>query len=108
MKLNASLAVLGLAACLLAVWAHAQDSAPTSPTPAASGTSPAPAGEVGSKPGEGNAKPASVTSPAPAGEVGSKPGEGSAPPAPSKSSPQRFEPTEKVRPDFDVAFPVDI
>ena len=85
MKLNASLAVLGLAACLLAVWAHAQDSAPTSPPPAASGTPPAPAGEVGSKPGEG-----------------------SAPPAPSKSSPQRFEPTEKVRPDFDVAFPVDI
>lgn len=33
-------------------------------------------------------------------------------PAPSpgagKGSPQRFEPTEKVRPDFDVAFPVDI
>lgn len=30
------------------------------------------------------------------------------PPAASKSSPQHFEPTEKVRPDFDVAFPVDI
>ncbi len=32
------------------------------------------------------------------------------PPAPasSKPTPQRFEPTEKVRPDFDVAFPVDI
>ena len=26
----------------------------------------------------------------------------------AKGSPQRFEPTEKVRPDFDVAFPVDI
>lgn len=30
------------------------------------------------------------------------------PPTAGKSSPQRFEPTEKVRPDFDVAFPVDI
>jgi len=29
-------------------------------------------------------------------------------PAAAKGSPQRFEPTEKVRPDFDVAFPVDI
>jgi hypothetical protein len=32
----------------------------------------------------------------------------SAGPAAAKGSPQRFEPTEKVRPDFDVAFPVDI
>jgi hypothetical protein len=29
-------------------------------------------------------------------------------PGAAKGSPQRFEPTEKVRPDFDVAFPVDI
>jgi hypothetical protein len=29
-------------------------------------------------------------------------------PAAAKGSPQRFEPTEKVRADFDVAFPVDI
>jgi hypothetical protein len=29
-------------------------------------------------------------------------------PAAAKGSPQRFEPTERVRPDFDVAFPVDI
>jgi hypothetical protein len=29
-------------------------------------------------------------------------------PAAAKGSPQHFEPTEKVRPDFDVAFPVDI
>jgi hypothetical protein len=29
-------------------------------------------------------------------------------PATAKGSPQHFEPTEKVRPDFDVAFPVDI
>jgi hypothetical protein len=31
-----------------------------------------------------------------------------APPSAGKGSPQRFEPTEKVRADFDVAFPVDI
>jgi hypothetical protein len=29
-------------------------------------------------------------------------------PAAARGSPQRFEPSEKVRPDFDVAFPVDI
>ncbi len=29
-------------------------------------------------------------------------------PVAAKGSPQRFEPTERVRPDFDVAFPVDI
>jgi hypothetical protein len=29
-------------------------------------------------------------------------------PAAAKGSPQRFEPSERVRPDFDVAFPVDI
>ena len=85
-----------IAAALLAAVAFAQD------------TAPAPAGEVGSKPGEGKDSKPKGTSPAPVGEVGSKPGEGSSPPTPSKSSPQRFEPTEKVRPDFDVAFPVDI
>ncbi len=29
-------------------------------------------------------------------------------PVAAQGSPQHFEPTEKVRPDFDVAFPVDI
>jgi hypothetical protein len=38
-------------------------------------------------------------------------GESSAQPAaaaPKGSSPSRFEPTEKVRADFDVSFPIDI
>jgi len=80
-----------------------------------SAASPALAGDVDPKPGEGKSKD---TSPAPAGEVGRRPGEGNPPasdsdtppppPPSSKPSPQRFEPTEKVRPDFDVAFPVDI
>jgi hypothetical protein len=96
------LAAAAVAAALLAAVAFAQDTSPTK------------VGEVGQRPGEGN--------PAPAGEVGQRPGEGNAkagdgkpkadaastPPTASKSSPQRFEPTEKVRPDFDVAFPVDI
>ena len=30
------------------------------------------------------------------------------PPATSTSTPARFEPTEKVRADFDVSFPIDI
>jgi len=43
-------------------------------------------------------------------EVAAKTGEEApaARPADAKGSPQHFEPTEKVRPDFDVAFPVDI
>lgn len=42
--------------------------------------------------------------------AGAKAGEEApvAKPVAAKGSPQRFEPTEKVRPDFDVAFPVDI
>jgi hypothetical protein len=87
MKLNASLAVLSLAACMLAAAALAQDTPPVSP---------APAGEVGSKPAAGKAQPGEDSPDSPPA------------PAASKSSPQRFEPTEKVRPDFDVAFPVDI
>jgi len=58
-----------------------------------------------------------ATAPAAGAEAGGddeaaavKSGEESSParPADAKGSPQHFEPTEKVRPDFDVAFPVDI
>ena len=38
---------------------------------------------------------------------GAPPGTAAAP-APKGSSPSRFEPTEKVRADFDVSFPIDI
>lgn len=115
MKRNLTLAVLALTAAVLAAAAFAQDT---------STTSPAPAGEVGQKPGEGSgSKPAGGkaakppgTAPASAGDAGQKPAEGSgakpadgaAPAGSSKSTPQHFEPTEKVRPDFDVAFPIDI
>jgi hypothetical protein len=50
------------------------------------------------------ATPAAKAPTAPAGSEAATP----AKPAAAKGSPQRFEPTEKVRPDFDVAFPVDI
>jgi hypothetical protein len=43
-----------------------------------------------------------------AGDAGQAEDAPAAKPAAAKGSPQRFEPTEKVRPDFDVAFPVDI
>jgi hypothetical protein len=61
-----------------------------------------------------------VADPAPGAEVDPVAGTTTAPvdaatsgtapakPAAGKGAPQRFEPTEKVRPDFDVAFPVDI
>jgi hypothetical protein len=61
------------------------------------------------------ATPAAGDTPAPAGgeAAGADAGGAAAESAPAKpvaakGSPQRFEPTEKVRPDFDVAFPVDI
>lgn len=104
MKPNTTLSVLGFAVAMLATTAFAQD------------TSPAPAGEAGPGPGEGNGSRPQATTPAPAGAVGQKPGEGngakpgerSSPPTSAKPTPQHFEPTEKVRPDFDVAFPIDI
>ncbi len=60
--------------------------------------------------------PASAKPPAASGPEGAKkaaPVQGADAPPPSrpasaKGSPQRFEPSERVRPDFDVAFPVDI
>jgi hypothetical protein len=48
---------------------------------------------------------------APGGESSAQPAatapDGAAP-APKGPSPSRFEPTEKVRADFDVSFPIDI
>jgi hypothetical protein len=45
--------------------------------------------------------------PAPAAATDPKAAKTNAPPA-STSTPARFEPTEKVRADFDVSFPIDI
>jgi len=61
-----------------------------SPAPAAGPATPEPAAPA----------PAAATDPKAAAKT-------NAPPA-STSSPARFEPTEKVRADFDVSFPIDI
>jgi len=54
-------------------------------------------------------KPAATTpSPAAAGKDAAPAAKPTNPPAPTGSSPARFEPTEKVRADFDVSFPIDI
>lgn len=77
---------------LLPAVTQAQD--PPAPPPASS----PPAADNAARPdpsGQRDAEPAGTAPPARA-------------PAAGKGSPQRFEPTEKVRPDFDVAFPVDI
>jgi cell division septation protein DedD len=55
---------------------------------------------------------ATPAQPAPAASEAAPPGEAPAqqakpPPSPA-ASPARFEPTEKVRADFDVSFPIDI
>jgi hypothetical protein len=80
---------------LAASYAVAQQSTPTRPAPAE--TTEAPATDAAAA--SGNEK-----STGPDAEASKAP----AKPAAAQGSPQRFEPTEKVRPDFDVAFPVDI
>lgn len=86
-----------IALAILAVGiAYAQQNLPVPPKPAAA--EPAPADTAAAADGES------------AAGTDSQDGVSTAAPSPTtgKGSPQRFEPTEKVRPDFDVAFPVDI
>jgi hypothetical protein len=87
-----------IALAILAVGiAYAQQNLPVPPKPAAAEPAPADNAAVAA-----DAEPAAGTEP--------QDGASTAVPSPTtgKGSPQRFEPTEKVRPDFDVAFPVDI
>ena len=75
-------------------------------------SAPAPAGRAATPAGASGTDAANAAR-APAPEVetsaASPPGppDGAAP-APQGPSPSRFEPTEKVRADFDVSFPIDI
>ena len=62
--------------------------------------SPAPAA------GPATQEPAAQEPAAPAADP--KAADKTTPPATSTSTPARFEPTEKVRADFDVSFPIDI
>lgn len=71
---------------------------PAAAQPPAAGPVPEPAQDAAVAPA---AEASAATADAPAATP-------AATPAAAKGSPQRFEPTEKVRPDFDVAFPVDI
>ena len=72
---------------------------PAAPQPPAAGPVPEPAQDAAAAPAATAATAATADAPA---------ATPAATPAAARGSPQRFEPTEKVRPDFDVAFPVDI
>ncbi len=54
------------------------------------------------------AAPAPAASPAPADAAAGKSDDKSPAASGNRPTPQHFEPSEKVRPDFDVSFPVDI
>lgn len=74
------------------------------PKPAAASPGPAAAGPAAPEaPAEAVAAPAEPAAPA-----ADKPAPAAAPDRKAGPSPGRFEPTEKVRADFDVSFPVDI
>jgi hypothetical protein len=78
------------------------------PQPAAGAPKPAPEAATESAPAE---ESAAAEETAPAGETA--PTEEELPPlppdaAPAGPSPERFNPTEKVRADFPVSFPIDI
>ena len=81
---------------------RAQESAPASAgKPAApAGTPGSDAANSGRDPAPDAVPPTTPSADAPAGTT--------AAPAPKGASPSRFEPTEKVRADFDVSFPIDI
>ena len=77
---------------------RAQDAAP--PTPAAQGGASAQPAGIPESPAAAPDK----NDPAAAGGTAKQP----KPAVPAGSTPSRFEPTEKVRADFDVSFPIDI
>lgn len=88
--------------------AYAQQNLPaptTAPAKAPAASQPPAAEAVPTTAKDAAAAPAAAASAATADAPAATP---AATPAAAKGSPQRFEPTEKVRPDFDVAFPVDI
>jgi hypothetical protein len=97
---------------------RAQDTPPAAPAPAPAASAAGAAGPGDDTPGEA---PGEVQSSEPATGEAQHPGTAAGerapetnPPAPADRSrpvgptPGRFEPTEKVRADFDVAFPIDI
>jgi hypothetical protein len=79
---------------------RAQESAP-----AAAGKAATPASASATD--AANAARAAAPDVEPSAEPPAGPADGAAP-GPKGPSPSRFEPTEKVRADFDVSFPIDI
>ena len=104
----------------LATVLHAQEQPPatgddTKPVPASPAA--APPADAASKPASGTGTPPAkapgtgTAAAAPAGATAKAPDDDTQDensPPPKGPSPNRFEPTEKVRADFDVSFPVDI
>jgi hypothetical protein len=100
---NLRLAVLLFAGVLSVVTVlRAQESVPApADAPAAPASAPATAATSTAR----DAAPDGAPSAPPAAGA---PDDAAAAPAAKGSSPARFEPTEKVRADFDVSFPIDI
>ena len=99
-KRNLQLALLMFAGVLSVVTVLRAQETPRTPAaeqPATTAPSPAATSKEAAPTGETPAQPATAAT-----------GKATNPPAPTGSSPTRFEPTEKVRADFDVSFPIDI
>lgn len=92
-----------LLCCLVAAGASAQDTGPTAATPPAAQEKPAekPAADAAKAKDTATAKD---TEEKPATPEASKPAKAKD----ASGTPQRFIPSEQVRSDFDVSFPVDI
>jgi len=97
---------------------RAQETPPAAPTPAPASSSPAAAGAGDETSGQAprevkSGEPTTGEAQVEGATTGERPAETN-PPAPADRTrpvgptPGRFEPTEKVRADFDVAFPIDI
>jgi len=70
-------------------------------------TPPAPPADTTAAPTQPVSAPP-TTDPAEGGPAAAEPAKPAGSPTPAAPSPGRFEPTEKVRADFDVSFPIDI
>ena len=89
------------AVALLAVAGVLRAQQPTAPAPSPPASAPAPSASPPSTAAPSTAAPAS-------GPPAASPPASTAPAAKPGRTQDRFEPSEKVRADFDVSFPVDI
>jgi hypothetical protein len=101
-----------LAACCVISTAWAAEPAPAKPAAAPAATPAKPAAAESATP-KSDEDPQAKDGPKAADEGGATQAAGQTKPsaadkAGDKSSPQRFTPSEQVRADFDVSFPIDI